>query len=116
MEVFLREINAVVGVSGTFVCGMDGSVLAKLMPDNFDATQLALAARIAGQTFHALDSTGHRVDDVDLSYDKGRLILKNLRGGILAILCARNINIPLLNLTANVAVKKLAAELESARG
>ena len=32
---------------------------------------------------------------------------------MLGILCARSINLPLLNLTANVAVKKLAQELKS---
>jgi predicted regulator of Ras-like GTPase activity (Roadblock/LC7/MglB family) len=112
MEAILKEINAVVGVTGTFVCAPDGCILAKSMPENFDASQLELAARVAGQTFQALDSTGQRVNEVDLSYEKGRLILKNLRSGILAILCARTINLPLLNLTANVAVKKLTAKLK----
>jgi len=113
MEALLKDIYAVVGVTGAFVCGRDGRVLAKLMPENSDAAQVELAARVVGQTFQALDTTGHSVEDVDLAYDKGRLLLKNLQGGVLAIVCRRNVNVPLLNLTASATVLKLAAELQS---
>jgi predicted regulator of Ras-like GTPase activity (Roadblock/LC7/MglB family) len=112
MEAILKEINAVVGVVGSFVCASDGKVLAHLMPAHFEMPALDLAARIASQTFAALEASGQRVQETDLAYDKGRLVLKNLRGGILVIVCGRNVNIPLLNLTANVSVKKLAAEMK----
>jgi predicted regulator of Ras-like GTPase activity (Roadblock/LC7/MglB family) len=113
MDSHLKEINAVFGVIGSMICLPDGNIAAKAMPDKFDAANLQAAARVASQTFQALDSSGQRVNDVDLSYEKGRLILKNLRGGgILAIVCRRTINLPLLNLTANAVVKKLTAELK----
>lgn len=114
MEATLKEINAVVGVVGSFVCAGDGKILAQRMPDHFEVSQLDLAARVASQTFAALEATGQRVNETDLVYAQGRLLIKNLRGGILAIVCARNINLPLLNLTANAAVKKLAAEMRPA--
>ena len=115
MEAILKEINGVIGVTGSFVCLSDGSIAARALPDSFDAARVALAARVASQTFHALDTSGLRVAEADLTFGQGRLLLKNLRGGILVILCARNINLPLLNLTANVAVKKLTAELKPAK-
>lgn len=114
MESLLKDIYSVVGVTGTFVCGKDGNVLAQIMPENFEATRLAVSARVVGQTFQALETTGHPIEDVDLAYDKGRLLLKNLQGGVLAIVCARNVNVPLLNLTASVTVQKLAEQLKSA--
>lgn len=112
MENHLKEINAMLGVVGSFVCLSDSSVAAKAMPDRFDEATVETAAQVAAQTLNALETSGLRVAEVDLVYSQGRLLLKNLRGGILAIVCARNINIPLLNLTANVVAKKIAPELK----
>lgn len=112
MENYLKEINAVLGVVGSFVCLSDGTLSASALPDKFDAASAELAARIATQTLNALETSGQRVAEADLVYGQGRLLLKNLRGGVLVIVCARSINIPLLNLTANVVAKKLAAELK----
>lgn len=115
MENQLKEINAVLGVTGSFVCLSDGTIAAQAMPDSIGAAQLELAARVVSQTVQALEASGQRVSEADLVYDKSRLILRNLRGGVLAILCSRAINIPLLNFTANLAVKKLTTELKLAR-
>ncbi|MCI0474705.1 MAG: hypothetical protein L0Y55_00505 [Anaerolineales bacterium] len=112
MEAILKEINSVVGVTGSFVCLNDGSVVAHALPDSFGADSVALAARVATQTFHALEISGRHIAEADLTFEQGRLILKNLRDGILVIICARNINLPFLNLTANVAAKKIADELK----
>jgi len=112
MEAILKEINGVIGVTGSFVCLSDGSIAARALPDSFDAARVALAARVASQTFHALDTSGLRVAEADLTFGQARLLLKNLRNGVLVILCARNFNLPLLNLTANVAAKKLTEELK----
>ncbi|MGE5262524.1 MAG: roadblock/LC7 domain-containing protein, partial [Acidobacteriota bacterium] len=109
VETTLKEINAVLGVTGSFVCASDGNLMAKAMPGLYETGQLALAARVANQFFQALEVSGQRATEMDLIFGQQRLILKTFRGGILAILCARTINLPLLNLTVNVATKKIAA-------
>jgi hypothetical protein len=53
-----------------------------------------------------------KVGDIDLLYDDGRLVVKDVGEGCLCILCVQRINVPLLNLTANVAVKKLQVKLK----
>ena len=113
MENILKDINAVLGVTGCFVCDSEGQVLASALPNAFDETTLSTVGRTMTQTMAGL-VTAHRrkIADIDLVYDQGRLIVKNLRDGCLCILCTRNINVPLLNLTANVAAKKLAAQLK----
>jgi predicted regulator of Ras-like GTPase activity (Roadblock/LC7/MglB family) len=111
MESLLKEINAVMGVNGSFVCYSDGSLVAHVVPPHISAEQLTTAARIAAQTFQALDISRRRTEEADLVFEQGRLILKNLRGGILGVLCARTISLPLLNLTVNPLIKKLTAEL-----
>ena len=112
MENYLKEINAVLGVVGSFICLPDGRIAAQALPETFDAASAETAARVLSQTFNALETSGQRVVETDLVYGQGRLLLKNLRGGILTIVCARNINVPLLNLTANGIAKKIASELK----
>lgn len=115
MEAALGDINAVLGVTGSFVCTADGNVAAQAMPASFDPAQLTVAARVASQTLNALETSGQRASEVDLSFGRGRMLLKGLRGGVLVILCAPTINLPLLNLTANLAAKKIAAEFKASK-
>lgn len=113
MDAALKEINAVLGVKGSFVIAVDGSIAASALSDSLDPARIATAARIVTQTFDALETSKQRVAEMDLLFGQSRLILKNLRVGVLAVLCTRNINLPLLNLTADVAAKKITAELKA---
>ena len=116
MEDILRDINAVLGVTGCFVCNGEGQVSASALPDLLDETILSTVGRTMAQTMAGLATTRRRkFGDIDLVYDQGRLIAKNLGEGCLCILCVRNINAPLLNLTANVAVKRLATMVKERR-
>ena len=45
MEEILRDVNAVVGVAGSFVCDGEGRVLAQALPDIFDADTRAAIKR-----------------------------------------------------------------------
>jgi predicted regulator of Ras-like GTPase activity (Roadblock/LC7/MglB family) len=113
MEDILKDINAMIGVTGSFVCNDEGQVSASALPDLFDETILSTVGQTMAQTMAGLTTARRRkIGDIDLVYDQGRLIAKNLGEGCLCILCVRNINMPLLNLTANVAAKKLAARLK----
>jgi hypothetical protein len=108
MEDLLKDINAVVGVTGSFVCNSEGRVLAFALPDLFDGATLSTVGRTVAQTMAGLAAVRRRkVGDMDLVCGQGRFIAKNLGEGCLCILCVRNINVPLLNLTANVAAKRL---------
>lgn len=116
MESILQDVNAVVGVSGSFVCDNEGAVLASALPSVFDEMMLSSVGRTVAQTVAGLELTRRRkVDDLDLVYSEGRLVVKNLRVGYLCILCVPAINVPLLNLTANVVAKKLAEQIKADR-
>jgi predicted regulator of Ras-like GTPase activity (Roadblock/LC7/MglB family) len=115
METVLRDINAVVGVTGSFVCDEEGHVIARLLPNVFDTNMLSPVGRTVAQTIAGLKIVSRRrVDDLDLVYDDGRLIVKNVGDGCLCVLCVKRVNVPLLNLTVNVAVKKLQEKLKEA--
>lgn len=114
MERILQDVNRVVGVTGSFVCDQEGKVLARALPGLFDGATLSTVARTAAQTVAGLETARRRkVTDLDLVYGDGRLVLKNLANGCLCILCVRNINVPLLNLTANLAARKLSERIKS---
>ena len=113
MDSILENINAIVGVTGCFVCDSEGEALASVLPDVFGEAALTVG-RTAMQTVLGLQTTRRRrVNDLDLLYKEGRIIVKSLGEGCLCILCVRNINVPLLNLTANLAVRKLTKRLKA---
>ncbi len=116
MQRILEDINGVLGVTGCFVCDGDGRVLASALPDVFDEVILTTVGRTITQTTAGLFVTRRRkVRDIDLLYAEGRVVVKPLREGCLCILCVRDINVPLLNLTANLAARRLAAEMTRRR-
>lgn len=108
METILGDINAVVGVTGSFVCNGEGQIVAKVMPNSFDDNLLSPVGRTMAQTIAGLKIAQRcKIGDVDLVYDEGRVIVKCIDEGYLCILCVKRVNTPLLNLTVNVAAKKL---------
>ncbi len=113
MERVLQDINAVVGVTGSFVCNSEGTLVARGLPSVFDEGSFLPAARTILQTIEGLETTRRRrVHELDLVFGEGRMVVKHLRVGCLYILCVRTINVPLLNLTANVAARKLTEMLK----
>jgi predicted regulator of Ras-like GTPase activity (Roadblock/LC7/MglB family) len=115
MEDILKEINAVAGVTGCFVCSREGRLVASALPDLFDERVVSTVGRTIVRTTAGLAvARGRKGVDLDLVYDHSRLVTKNLKDGCLCVLCVRNVNIPLLNLTADTAAKKLASRLEEA--
>jgi predicted regulator of Ras-like GTPase activity (Roadblock/LC7/MglB family) len=113
VESILADINDVVGVTGSFVCDEGGEVVARALPRVFDDTMLSTVGRTAMQTVAGLQTLRRRkAGDLDLLFSGGRVLVKNLRVGCLCVVCVPRINVPLLNLTANVAARKLARTLK----
>jgi predicted regulator of Ras-like GTPase activity (Roadblock/LC7/MglB family) len=116
MENILKNINAVLGVTGCFVCDNEGQVLASALPDIFDDDILSAIGRIVTQTVAGLaTSRRRRVVDIDLVYSQSRFIAKYFGKGCLCVLCVRDINLPLLNLTAKMVTKRLIPMVDERR-
>lgn len=115
MENILKDVNAVMGVTGSFVTDGAGRLLARALPEVFDGETLQLVARNLAQTYSGLEASRKRkVGDIDLVFSDGRLIAKRAGSGMLCILCVKKMNVSLLNLTANVAVRRLGEQLKPA--
>jgi predicted regulator of Ras-like GTPase activity (Roadblock/LC7/MglB family) len=113
MEGILRDLQGVVGVHGAYVCGADGRLAGADGMERYSADALRLVGRSLEKTFEGLKlSRRKKVTDLDFLYDTGRVVAKNLGNGCLVIVCTPGVNYPLLNLTANIAARKLAGLLE----
>lgn len=112
MQGILKDIGAILGVTGSFVCAADGSLLAASMPASVDRARLEQASRILARTCSGLQAGPQRkVGDIDLMFADGRLVVKSFGQGCLAIACARNVNLPMVNLTANMALRKVKEKM-----
>jgi hypothetical protein len=116
MQEQLLRINAVAGVLGSFVCDEEGAVLGSEVGRALDGHRLYLVTRSVAQTLAGLRTVqNRRTGEWDLLYEGGRLLVKPLSGFTLCILCEPRINVPLLNLTAEVAARKIATDIRQSQ-
>ena len=108
MEAILREVTAAVGVKAAFVCSAAGNVEASVVPGEVSAQALETVGRTLVQTLGGIELARRRkVGDLDMGFAEGRLLVKSLAPGCLCILTVKRVNIQLVNMTANVAGRKL---------
>ncbi len=110
MQDILRHINSVEGVIGCAVFNETGTVLAHAFPPLIDADALKSAAELTLECVHGLQ-IAQTLEVIDLRYAEGRIIIKSFSGAMLCLLCAKSINLQVLIITLNLAVKKLEAVL-----
>lgn len=110
MQDILQQINSVEGVIGSAVFSEKGEVLVHAFPALIDASALKEAANLALECTHGLQ-IAQTLDILDLRYAEGRIIIKAFPGALLCLLCSKAINMQVLNITLNLATKKLESLL-----
>ncbi|QEM66704.1 roadblock/LC7 domain-containing protein [Geobacter sp. FeAm09] len=110
MQDILQHINSVEGVIGSAVFGGRGEVLAHAFPSLIDAESLKKTAALSLECTYGLQIE-QNLDILDLRYADGRILVKAFPGAMLCLLCAKNINLQVLFITLNLAVKKLESLL-----
>jgi hypothetical protein len=105
---FLNELTALVGVHGAFLFDSQGGIKLysspiKLAPERGLALARTLARALTGL------STVQRANKIslDLVYDEGWIVVQGLQDGGLCILCDRQMNVSLLNLTLEQGLQTL---------
>lgn len=106
----LEEVCQASGVRGCFLISKDGNLQGSSMPAGSSEDGLEIIAKSTWRSMQALEDFRQRVQELDLTFRDGRLIVRNLSSGKLALVCQTNINLPLLNLTLAPLIKRLAAE------
>lgn len=107
MQDILRHINSVEGVMGSAVFSEKGEVLSHAFPPLIDAASLKSAASLTMECVHGLQ-IAQTLETIDMRYAEGRIIFRVLPKALLCLLCAKSVNLQVMNITLNLAVKKLA--------
>jgi predicted regulator of Ras-like GTPase activity (Roadblock/LC7/MglB family) len=110
MQDILRYINSVEGVIGSAVFSENGAVVDHAFPPIIDTNSLKTVAGLVLECTHGLQ-IAQSLEILDLRYSEGRIIIKAFPGALLCLLCAKSINLQVLTITLNLAVKKLEALL-----
>jgi predicted regulator of Ras-like GTPase activity (Roadblock/LC7/MglB family) len=112
VQAILAELGALMGVQGSFVCGRDGALLVRAMPNGTNDAGLAAIGRSLMQTLTGLEVDRHkRPSAMEFAYVDAMMLVKNLGAGCLCVLCARQANVAMVNMTANLAARKLKEAL-----
>jgi len=112
MKDILQHINSVDGVIGSALFSHKGDVLVHALPALIDAASLKQAASLTLECSHGLQIS-QTLDLLDLRYSDGRILVKAFPEAMLFLLCANSINLQILSITLNLAVKRLEAKLLS---
>jgi len=110
METVLKELSTVVGVTGAFVYSEEGTLAAAVMPHHTE-DQVQRAVRWAYQMGRALALARLSFSEIDLAFELGYILLVNMRGGVLVVVCARTVNLPVLRVHTHTVARKLSALL-----
>lgn len=108
MEAILQQIAMVPGVVGCFICNANGQPLAQSLSAVFNAALLKRSAEILAEIADDLQKQPDGQKLLDVSYDIGRFIIKQIPDGFLAIACKETTNAQLLAIYLNVAQNKIS--------
>lgn len=106
MQEILHQISSIDGVIGSSLFNEQGKILAHACPPLLDVAQLGKAATAILDCVHGLQIS-QSVHGLDLRFSEGRIILRALPGAFLCVPCAKNCNLSMVNITLNLAMKKL---------
>ena len=106
MQTILQQITSIDGVIGSSVYNDQGKILAAACPLILDNKQLETAAGTILDCLHALQIS-QTVANMELRFSEGRLIVRPLGGAFISVLCSKNVNTSMVNITLNLALRKL---------
>jgi len=103
----VQGLTTIPGVMGSMLSDEQGEILAHSFPSIFDQGVLKEVADLLFDTTNGLQDITGGVRSFELRYELGRIVIKPLPGMFLLILCQPSVNIQMLYISLNVAIKKL---------
>lgn len=107
MQSIMLGLKSVPGVMGSMLSDAQGNVLAHSLPSIFDQGTLKNIAALINDNSLGLQEVTGEVRLFDIRYELGRVIIKSLPRFFISVLCEPTVNVQLLTITLNVAVKKI---------
>jgi hypothetical protein len=109
MKEKLQEINSIKGVWGYFLCDNTGKILEKEMPIVF-MKHLAMMGKEVTQVGGLLETLSKTSENLELLFEDGRVMIRNLKSFTLVVFCDPNVDIPMLRLKTNVVISEIAGD------
>jgi hypothetical protein len=106
MRQLLEQINTLPGVVGSFVRSEAGEVLAHAFPPLFDVSIFQEAADALTEIVSGPNGCVGP-DLIDFRFAESRILIRPLAAAQLLLLCSKDVNLQVLNISLNVAIKKL---------
>jgi predicted regulator of Ras-like GTPase activity (Roadblock/LC7/MglB family) len=100
-------LKSVPGVMGGMLSDAQGNVLAHSFPSIYDQETLKNIAALINDNSLGLQEVTGEVKLFDIRYELGRIIIKSIPRFFVTVLCEPTVNVQLLTITLNVAVKKI---------
>jgi predicted regulator of Ras-like GTPase activity (Roadblock/LC7/MglB family) len=107
MHSVLQSLHTVPGIIGGLLSDDDGGVLAHSFPPIFDLSSLQTISSGLNYNIMGLQDATGGVKLLDLRFEHGRIIVKPIPNHFLLMLCEPNLNLQLLSISMNVAIKKI---------
>jgi predicted regulator of Ras-like GTPase activity (Roadblock/LC7/MglB family) len=107
MQAIMLGLTTVPGVMGGMLSDEKGNVMAHSFPPYFDTGTIKGAAELLQDNTVGLQEITGGVKLFDIRFELGRLIIKTLPHMFVVVLCQPTVNIQLLYISLNVAIKKL---------
>jgi predicted regulator of Ras-like GTPase activity (Roadblock/LC7/MglB family) len=104
---WLAEIEGVEGVRSSFVCDTGGQVIDVSVSSDSEGSFLSNTSRELAQTIAALAKVGGDVGELDLAFDRARVVVRDLKPGLVGVVCEPGVDIAMLRLMLNVAATRL---------
>lgn len=106
MQTVLKQITSIDGVIGCSLYDEQGTILAAACPLVLDENQLATAAGTILDCLHALQ-VSQILGGAELRFSEGRMLIRPLKGAYINVLCSKTVNLSMVNITLNLALRKL---------
>lgn len=114
MQLVLEKVNALPNVVGSMVCNDEGRLLASLFPSVFDLHDITKASGILSDCALGLHEAMGAIKSFDFRYGESRILVRVLPKAFLLMFCSKAVNMQLLSISLNVALKKLEKLVEMA--
>ncbi len=107
MKEVIQNLNTVPGIVGSMVIGEDGAILTAAFPSIYDDHLLTQVASLLSDEATAVQGLRTEGTLLEFRYAKGRVFARPFKQGLLAVVGTNAINAQLLDMSLNLAVRKL---------
>ncbi len=112
LKASLAALKDVAGVTGSFVFGYDGRLVARELPAVFDDAALHEAGGRLTRIRETFAAVGDTLDVAVIRMGDHKLYLKSMAAGMLCIVAEAKVNMPALRMASNLVARRITAAVE----